>query len=53
MVSRRALICWLGIFLIGCRPATPPPAQSDQTQMTTVPVIEATSISATSTSIPE
>ena len=53
MVSRRALILWLGIFLIGCRPATPPPAQSDQTQMTTVPVIEATSISATSTSIPE
>jgi len=47
MDSRRALILWLGIFLIGCRPATPPPAQSAQTQITTVPVIEATSAPAT------
>lgn len=48
MVSRRALILWLGIFLVGCRPATPPPAQ---TQTTTVPVIEATS--APATTVPE
>ncbi len=48
MDSRRALILWLGVFLIGCRPATPPPTQSDQTQTTTVPVIEATSAPATS-----
>jgi hypothetical protein len=53
MVSRRALILWLGVFLIGCRPATPPPIQSDQTEATTVPVIDATSASATSTSIPK
>ena len=52
MVSRRALILWLGVFLIGCRPATPPPTQSDQTQ-TTVPVVETISAPATSTSIPE
>ncbi len=48
MDSRRALILWLGVFLIGCRPATPPPTQSDQTQTTSVPVIEATSAPATS-----
>lgn len=52
MVSRRALILWLGLFLIGCRPATPPAATSDQTQ-TTVPVVETISVSATSTSTPE
>lgn len=53
MVSRRALILWLGVFLIGCRPATPPPAISDQTQTAAAPVIEAIPASATSTSIPE
>jgi hypothetical protein len=52
MVSRRALILWLGIFLIGCRPATPPPIGSEQTQ-TSVPVVETTLASVTSTSIPE
>jgi hypothetical protein len=52
MVSRRALILWLGVFLIGCRPATPPPAPSDQTQ-TTVPVVETISAPETSTSVPE
>lgn len=51
MVSRRALILWLGVFLIGCRPATPPPARSDQTQTAPAPVIEATS--APVTSVPE
>jgi hypothetical protein len=52
MVSRRALILWLGVFLIGCRPATPPPAPSDQTQ-TTVPVVETISAPETSTPVPE
>jgi hypothetical protein len=52
MVSRRALILWLGVFLIGCRPATPPPIQSDQTQ-TTVPVVETKSAPETSTPVPE
>jgi hypothetical protein len=53
VVSRAALIFLLGVFLIGCRPATPPPTPSDQTQMTPGPVIEATSAPATSTALPE
>ena len=53
MVSRTSLIFLLGVFLIGCRPATPPPTLSDQTQTTPGPVIEATSVPATSTSVPE
>jgi immunoglobulin-like protein involved in spore germination len=52
MVSRRALILWLGMILIGCRPATPPPSQSTQMQTTSAPVIEATS-PPTSTAIPK
>src|ERR1044071_374352 len=52
MVSCRALILWLGVFLIGCRPATPPPAPSDQTQ-TTVPVVETISAPETSTPVPK
>jgi len=47
------LIFLLGIFLIGCRPATPPPTQSDQTQTTAGLVIEATSVPATSPAVPE
>jgi immunoglobulin-like protein involved in spore germination len=53
VVSRASLIFLLGIFLIGCRPATPPPTQSGQTQSTPGPVIEATSAPATSTVVPE
>jgi len=50
MDPRRALILWLVVILIGCRPATPPP---DQTKTTLTPPVEATSAPATSTSIPE
>ena len=50
MDSRRALILWLGVILIGCRPATPPP---NQTQTTPTPLVEATSALATSTTVPE
>ncbi len=32
MASRFSLILFLLIFLIGCRPATPPPTSVDQTQ---------------------
>jgi immunoglobulin-like protein involved in spore germination len=53
VVSRTSLIFLLGVFLIGCRPATPPPTQSGQTQSTAGPVIEATSAPATSTAVPE
>ena len=50
MDSRRALILGLGVILIGCRPATPPP---EQPQTTLTPAIEATAALATSTSIPD
>jgi len=53
VVSRASLIFLLGVFLIGCRPATPPPTQSDQTQTTPGPVFEATSAQATSSVMPE
>lgn len=53
MVSRTSLIFLLGVFLVGCRPATPPPTPSDQTQTTPGPVIEATSAPSTSTAVPE
>jgi hypothetical protein len=53
VVSRASLIFLLGVFLIGCRPATPPPTPSDQTQTTPGPVIEATAAPATSTALPE
>ena len=53
MVSRTSLIFLLGVFLIGCRPATPPPTQSDLPQTTPGPVFEATSAPATSTALPE
>ena len=48
MDSRAPLILLLGIFLVGCRPATPPPAQLDKAEATNIPVIEATSAPATS-----
>lgn len=43
----------LPILSFGCRPATPPPTQSDQTQTTPGPMIEATSVPATSPTVPE
>ncbi len=53
MVSRTSLIFLLGVFLIGCRPATPPPTKSDQTPTTPGPISETTSAPATSTALPE
>jgi hypothetical protein len=48
------LLLLLPILLFGCRPATPPPTQSDQTQATPGPVIEATSVPVgTSPAVPE
>jgi hypothetical protein len=51
--SNLKLLLLLSILLLGCRPATPPPTQSDPTQTTPEPVTEATFAPATSTSIPE
>ena len=54
MVSRRALtMVGLGIFLLGCRPATPPPPPSNQTQVKSTQVIEATSLPANPTAVPQ
>ena len=52
MVARHSLIFVLGMLLIGCRPATPPPTSSDQTQVATTAVIAATPAPPTSTAIP-
>ena len=52
MVSRYSLILLLGVFLVGCRPATPP-APVGLTQTAPAPVVETTSGSATSTSVPQ
>jgi len=40
MASRFSLILLLVVFLIGCRPATPPPSASDLTQIASVSVTE-------------
>ena len=53
MVPRGSLIFLLGAFLLGCRPATPPPALLDQTQTASAPVMEASAAPATSTAIPK
>src|SRR5690242_2932797 len=52
MVSRNSLILLLGVLLIGCRPATPPPLL-DQTQTVPAPVIESPPALATATSVPK
>jgi hypothetical protein len=53
MASRSSLILLLILFLIGCRPATPPPGTSaDQTQAAPDPVTESTPSSAESTTPP-
>ena len=51
MVSRNSLMLLLGVFLVGCRPATPP-APLGQTQTAPAPVVEIPSASVTSTSAP-
>jgi len=51
MVSRNSLMLLLGLFLVGCRPATPP-APLSQTQTAPAPLIKATASLATSTSVP-
>ena len=52
MVCRR-LIVLLVLFIIGCRPATPPSVSSDQTQTAPAPAEEATPNLATPTTIPD
>ena len=46
MAPRRSLIVWVTVFLIGCRPATPPPPPADQTQIasTAAPTSAATPV---------
>jgi hypothetical protein len=51
MASRTSLILWLLFFIIGCRPATPPPTSLEQT--TPEPIDELTSSPATSTTVPD
>jgi hypothetical protein len=51
MASRTSLILWLLFFMIGCRPATPPPTSLEQT--TPEPINELTSSPATSTTVPD
>lgn len=53
MASRRAMIFLSVVFLIGCRPATPPPTSADQTQAAITPVIETATPSGKSTAVPE
>ncbi|HZD41399.1 MAG TPA: Gmad2 immunoglobulin-like domain-containing protein [Terriglobales bacterium] len=51
MVGRYSLILLLGVFLVGCRPATPPPPAFDQTQIASTGVPPSTSSAATPTPI--
>jgi hypothetical protein len=43
----------LSVFLFACRPATPPPAVSDQTQTPAVPGTGSTSLAPSPTSVPQ
>lgn len=52
MASRYALILLL-VILIGCRPATPPPASLEETQVTSEPSGELTASPATPTTVSE
>jgi len=47
------LLLLFSLLLFGCRPATPPPSLSDQTETTPDSVIESTSVSATPTTVPD
>lgn len=53
MASRYSLIILLLIVLIGCRPATPPPAFVDQTEAAPDPINESISSPATPTIAPD
>jgi len=50
--SNLQLLLLFSIFLFGCRPATPPPTSSDQTETAPDSVTKSTSIFATSTTVP-
>jgi hypothetical protein len=51
--SNLPLLLLLAILLFGCRPATPPPSSSDQTQVAPTTGFESTSIPAPSTTVPD
>lgn len=53
MASRYSLILAVAVILFGCRPATPPPSPSDQTQTAPTSGIESTSIPALPTTVPK
>lgn len=53
MVARTSLIVWLLLFLIGCRPATPPPVVAERTQNALDPAVELTADPVTPTSVPD
>lgn len=53
MAARYSLILLLLIFLIGCRPATPPPTAVNETQSTPEPVDGSGSSAETPTTVPE
>ena len=53
MAARSSLIVWLLLFLIGCRPATPPPETVNQTQGAPDSATESTADLATPTSVPD
>jgi len=53
MAARSSLIVWLLLFLIGCRPATPPPETVNQTQGAPDSATESTADLVTPTSVPD
>lgn len=53
MAARCSLIIFLLVFLIGCRPATPPPSPADQTQAAPSTDIASTGNAPTPTTLPE
>src|SRR5690554_4651957 len=53
MAARASLIVWLLLFLIGCRPATPPPEIAEATQNAPGPVAEPTEPAAVPTTEPD
>jgi len=52
MAARYSLILFLVAFLVGCRPATPPPSSADQTRIAPGPAPKATSAPAKPTTVP-
>lgn len=53
MASRFSLILLGIVFFIGCRPATPPPPPSEQTQAAPATILESTSIPVRPTTMPD